>query len=118
VRHRPGASSNGGGLREFAVGNGSSTISASMSKGAARRARVSASVYEPSGGEFAVAGGAPPGSSPNDGGVAADADAFRAKIEALRNEVGDSWLKVLAQSQFSPKARSPDAGAGSGTGSG
>ncbi|EJD52519.1 hypothetical protein AURDEDRAFT_111184 [Auricularia subglabra TFB-10046 SS5] len=71
---------------------GASTISASMSKSAARRARVSASVYEPSLPEA--------GTSPLEN----DADAFRAKIEALRNEVGDSWLKVLAQSQFSPPA--------------
>ena len=28
------------------------------------------------------------------------ADAFRARIEAMRAEVGDSWLKVLTQQQF------------------
>ncbi|KAG8982859.1 hypothetical protein FRB90_006496, partial [Tulasnella sp. 427] len=98
--------------------SGSATISASMSKGNKRRARVSASVYEPSAGIGGMLSGSPPSlsSSPskvngfarspaNGGGgdsnelhFASEADAFRAKIEALRNEVGDSWLKVLSQS--------------------
>lgn len=81
-----------------------------------RRARVSASVYEPSSSLFA-AGTSPPSasSSPRKVGIfmrngqpaepasselqfSSEADAFRAKVEALRNEVGDSWLKVLTQS--------------------
>lgn len=90
VRNKPGGSP------------GLATISASVSKSAARRARVSASFFEPGPGEVE------PGSSP----VANDADAFRAKIEALRNEVGDSWLKVLAQSQFSPGSNGSASGGG------
>lgn len=33
-----------------------------------------------------------------DGNGLSEADAYRAKIDALRREVGDSWLKVLSQS--------------------
>jgi len=53
------------------------------SKSARRRARASASVYEP-------AGEQPP---------VDDAEVYRRKMEALRAEVGDSWLKVLSQQQ-------------------
>ncbi|KAF8594773.1 L domain-like protein [Ceratobasidium sp. AG-I] len=59
----------------------------SGSKSAKRRARASASVYEPAGGEV-------------DGEPRVDdAEIFRRKMEALRAEVGDSWLKVLSQQQ-------------------
>ncbi|KIO28090.1 hypothetical protein M407DRAFT_22720 [Tulasnella calospora MUT 4182] len=91
--------------------SGSATISGSTSRGNKRRARLSASVYEPS---AAPMSGSPPSlsSSPskpngfarpsngdsNELHFASEADAFRAKMEALRNEVGDSWLKVLSQS--------------------
>ncbi|KAG8924562.1 hypothetical protein FRC01_011348, partial [Tulasnella sp. 417] len=101
------ASPNGRGRQASA----SATISGSTSRGNKRRARVSASVYEPS---AAPLSGSPPSlsSSPsklngfarpsngdsNELHFASEADAFRAKIEALRNEVGDSWLKVLSQS--------------------
>ncbi|KAG9119175.1 hypothetical protein FRC07_005956 [Ceratobasidium sp. 392] len=63
------------------------------SKGAKRRARASASVYEPAG---------------NGGETSAvdDGEAFRRKMEALRAEVGDSWLKVLSQQQAAGGARS------------
>lgn len=90
---------------------GLATISGSTSRGNKRRARASASVYEPS---AAPLSGSPPSisSSPskangfakppnadsNELHFASEADAFRAKMEALRNEVGDSWLKVLSQS--------------------
>ncbi|KAG8680192.1 hypothetical protein FRC08_016479 [Ceratobasidium sp. 394] len=57
------------------------------SKAARRRARASASVYEPPSGE------------PQTSNVIDDAEAFRRKMEALRAEVGDSWLKVLSQQQ-------------------
>ncbi|KAG9102638.1 hypothetical protein FRC06_001553 [Ceratobasidium sp. 370] len=57
------------------------------SKSARRRGRASASVYEPAGGE------------PQPSNVVDDAEAFRRKMEALRAEVGDSWLKVLSQQQ-------------------
>ncbi|KAH7108316.1 leucine rich repeat domain-containing protein [Auriculariales sp. MPI-PUGE-AT-0066] len=105
VRNKPGVADMGfGGLGGLgAVNNGTATIGpGSMSRSAARRARVSASVYEPAGAADAVAGRMSPS---NGRSVEQDAEAFRAKIEALRNEVGDSWLKVLSQSQFSPKAK-------------
>ncbi|KAH9948682.1 L domain-like protein [Amylocystis lapponica] len=56
------------------------------SKQAMRRARLSASVYEPQG--------------EPDGGQFREADAFRARIEALRSDMGDGWLKVFNQSQL------------------
>ncbi|GAB1521612.1 hypothetical protein RhiTH_004709 [Rhizoctonia solani] len=55
------------------------------SKAAKRRARASASVYEP-------------GPTVTDERFD-DAEAFRRKMEALRAEVGDGWLKVLSQQQ-------------------
>jgi hypothetical protein len=71
-------------------------------KSAKRRARVSASVYEPD-------GGTSPGTKADDANYGPgpeteakrqlrQADAYRAKIEALRNEVGEGWLKVFSQS--------------------
>ncbi len=59
--------------------------------------RVSASVFEPA--HSAV--------DDLDGGHTnqmKDSDAFRARIEALRAEMGDNWLQVLSQSQFRPGA--------------
>ncbi|KAF8756986.1 Leucine-rich repeats protein [Rhizoctonia solani] len=55
-------------------------------KAAKRRARASASVYEP-------------GPTVTDEQRFDDAEAFRRKMEALRAEVGDGWLKVLSQQQ-------------------
>ncbi|KAG8996112.1 hypothetical protein FRB94_008567 [Tulasnella sp. JGI-2019a] len=92
----------------------SATMSASVGRNASRkatnsnrrRARVSASVYEPSASTFA----APPSlsSSPKKVSIfggepaaelefASEADAFRAQVEAIRKDVGDGWLKVLTQ---------------------
>ncbi|KAI0930131.1 hypothetical protein AcW1_008894 [Taiwanofungus camphoratus] len=59
-----------------------------ISKSAARRARVSASVYE--------------SSRENDVDHFEEANAFRARIEALRSDMGDGWLKVFNQSQPGP----------------
>lgn len=59
--------------------------SATMSsRSATRRARVSASVYEP-----------PTESKPFD-----ESAAFRARIEALRSDMGEGWLKVFNQSHL------------------
>ncbi|EPQ56960.1 hypothetical protein GLOTRDRAFT_115078 [Gloeophyllum trabeum ATCC 11539] len=72
----------------------SATISG-KSKSALRRGRVSASVYEP------------PAGSDEDGENAAhkEAEAFRARIEALRSDMGEGWLKVFSQTQLeSPRA--------------
>ena len=65
---------------------GSATIS---SRSERRRARVSASVFEPAG----------PDAWPK---VDDNAATFRKKIESLKNDMGDSWLKVYNQSQPSP----------------
>ncbi|KAG8902661.1 hypothetical protein FRB99_004277 [Tulasnella sp. 403] len=104
----PIAATNGRGRR---IPSASATMSPSMgpaSKGSKRRARVSASVYEPG---PTLSSSPSTSSSPKQHGIvqptngdssemqfASEADAFRAKIEALRSEVGDSWLKVLSQS--------------------
>lgn len=50
-----------------------------------RRARASASVYEPSGAQEGASDLSP--------------EELRARMEALKSEVGDSWLKVLAGQQ-------------------
>ncbi|KAI0705078.1 hypothetical protein C8T65DRAFT_653144 [Cerioporus squamosus] len=61
--------------------------SSTLSRAQIRRARVSASVYEPSKGE--------------EDSQFREADAFRARIEALRSDMGEGWLKVFNQSQMS-----------------
>jgi hypothetical protein len=66
------------------------SLRASRLKGATRKARASASVYEP------------PSKSNEESGKdqQKDAEAFRARIEALRADMGEGWLKVLNQSQL------------------
>jgi len=59
------------------------------SKSEARRARISASVFEPSTVKF--------GSEDNLSGD--NAEAYRKKIESLKEDMGESWLKVYSQSQ-------------------
>nr|VWO98293.1 Adenylate cyclase AcyA [Ganoderma boninense] len=63
--------------------------SSTLTRAQARRARMSASVYEP---------------GPDAAGRAkefeSEADAFRARIEALRSDMGEGWLKVFNQSQI------------------
>ena len=58
-----------------------------------RAARVSASVFEPQ---------PPPVGSPEAARERAehqDAEAFRRRIEALRSDVGEGWLKMFAEGQ-------------------
>lgn len=55
------------------------------SRAAIRRARATASTFDPPGGS------GDPGQSP---------EAFRARVEALRADMGDGWLKVLNQSHI------------------
>jgi len=55
------------------------------SRAASRRVRATASTFDPPGGSE------DPGQSP---------EAFRARIEALRADMGDGWLKVLNQSHL------------------
>ncbi|RPD57632.1 L domain-like protein [Lentinus tigrinus ALCF2SS1-7] len=66
--------------------------SSTLSRAQMRRARVSASVYE---------------QSKEEGDRQfQEADAFRARIEALRSDMGEGWLKVFNQSQLgSPPSR-------------
>ncbi|ESK88459.1 leucine rich repeat domain protein [Moniliophthora roreri MCA 2997] len=71
----------------FRRARNSRTIS---SKSAARRARVTASVYEPS-------------TPRDDEGMTSEideAEAFRMRIEALKQDMGDAWLKVFSQTQM------------------
>jgi hypothetical protein len=76
----------------FARSRGSQTFS---SKAAARRSRVTASVYEPptstSDGKDNI---------PDGGEIKDSAEAFRRNIEALKKDMGDGWLKVFSQSQL------------------
>lgn len=60
------------------------------SKSAKRRARVSASVFEQSDGK----------KEDDSKAQFAEAEAFRARIEALRSDMGDGWLKVFNQSHL------------------
>ncbi|KAI8993895.1 L domain-like protein [Trametes punicea] len=75
--------------------HGSLRKSSTISRSGVRRARVSASVYEPSKDETMES-------------QFREADAFRARIEALRSDMGEGWLKVFNQSQLaSPRAVQP-----------
>ncbi|KIJ49457.1 hypothetical protein M422DRAFT_74558 [Sphaerobolus stellatus SS14] len=80
---------------------GARTLS-TATKSSKRRARVSPSMFEPSFASMAVTE-SQAGNSENTDGLS-EADRFRQRIEALRNEVGDSWLKVLSQTHLT----SPD----------
>ncbi|KAE9411151.1 hypothetical protein BT96DRAFT_968696 [Gymnopus androsaceus JB14] len=71
----------------------------SSAKAAARRARVTASVYEPPGGNDSSAEGAMDEAE-------AGAEAFRRRIEALKNDMGDGWLKIFSQTQKTPSPSS------------
>ncbi|KAH9935676.1 uncharacterized protein B0H18DRAFT_976789 [Fomitopsis serialis] len=68
---------------------GSLRKAGTMSRSAKRRSRVSASMYQPA------------ADSAEEAGQFKEADAFRARIEALRSDMGDGWLKVFNQSQLS-----------------
>lgn len=65
------------------------SVRVSSRRSAARRARAAASVFE-----------APPGKAEEGSGeeIKEASDAFRARVEALRSEMGDGWLKVFSQS--------------------
>ncbi|KAI0746005.1 hypothetical protein C8Q76DRAFT_705715 [Earliella scabrosa] len=65
--------------------------SSTLTRAQARRARVSASVYEPN--------------KEEGDNQFREADAFRARIEALRSDMGDGWLKVFNQSQIGSPPR-------------
>ncbi|KAH9010609.1 hypothetical protein EDB83DRAFT_2449875, partial [Lactarius deliciosus] len=63
------------------------SVRVSARRSAARRARAAASVFE-----------APVKVEDGVGEEIKEADAFRARVEALRSEMGDGWLKVFSQS--------------------
>ncbi|KAG7446373.1 uncharacterized protein BT62DRAFT_968114 [Guyanagaster necrorhizus] len=67
-------------------------------KSAVRRARVTASVYEP-----ATLGSDREEVSGEE--IKDNADAYRRRIEALKKDMGDGWLKVFSQTQM--KAMTP-----------
>ncbi|KAH9166453.1 hypothetical protein EDB89DRAFT_2130114 [Lactarius sanguifluus] len=62
-------------------------VRVSARRSAARRARAAASVFE-----------APGKVEDGVGKEIKEADAFRARVEVLRSEMGDGWLKVFSQS--------------------
>ncbi|KZV63772.1 hypothetical protein PENSPDRAFT_757704 [Peniophora sp. CONT] len=67
------------------------TLGRATTKRKSRAARVSASVFEP-----------PPVGSPEaarERDEHRDAEAFRARIEALKSDVGEGWLKMFAEGQ-------------------
>jgi Leucine-rich repeat (LRR) protein len=74
------------------------SVRVSSRRSAARRGRVAASVFET------------PITKPDDvlmeegKGEIKEGDAFRARIEALRSEMGDGWLKVFTQSNATQRA--------------
>lgn len=87
--------------------------SATMSTGTTHKARAHvASIFtaprpnDASG--IADDGGNPSSPTPD------SAEAFRARIEAMRAEVGDSWLKVLTQQQFAEQEDTNGKGEGAG----
>jgi len=73
------------------MGRGSATFSP---RSGTRRARVSASVYEPP----SISDGEESGRGGED--IRDDADAYRRRLEALKKDMGDGWLKVFSQSQM------------------
>ena len=76
----------------------------SSAKSSKRRARLSPSMYEPASASHALPERGPEREQSNGTTTiqpaASEAELFRKRIEALRSEVGDSWLKVLSQTQF------------------
>lgn len=87
--------------------------SATMSAGTTQKARTHvASIFTAPGPNdadgIADDGGKPSSPTPD------SAEAFRARIEAMRAEVGDSWLKVLTQQQFAEQEDTNGRGEGAG----
>lgn len=76
-------------------GAGHQSLRVKGNKSAARRARAAASVFEPPPGD---------GGDGDERGTKSvqeemkEAEAFRARIEALRADMGEGWLKVFSQS--------------------
>lgn len=83
-------------------GAGHTSLRVKGNKSAARRARAAASVFEPppdsarDGVSLNGEGGARGGKSVAE--EMREAEAFRARIEALKADMGEGWLKVFSQS--------------------
>ncbi|GAA5867025.1 hypothetical protein JCM8547_008413 [Rhodosporidiobolus lusitaniae] len=75
----------------------SSSLSPSSAKRTIRRDRVSASTYEPATTSAATFGGG--------GEVESSGEAFRRRIEKLREEVGESYLSVLGEREAMEEMR-------------
>lgn len=80
----------------------------STTRASARRTRVSASVYEPSSASAIDPDSAAGPPSPPHG--ASSGDEFRKKLEAMRMEVGDSWMRVLSAGGTGAEASPPPSG--------
>lgn len=91
------SSSSSSGDRRSSTHQRSATMT---SKAAPRRARITASVYEPP---------PQPGEEKSDEQMS-EAEAFRARIEALRSDMGDGWLKVFNQSHMASPRQSVSSG--------
>jgi hypothetical protein len=82
----------------------------SSAKSNKRRVRLSPSMYEPASASPGFPERRREGEEGSEGSTVypavSEAEKFRKRIEALRNEVGDSWLKVLSQTHLG----SPDEG--------
>lgn len=83
-------------------GSGSQTYSSSLSK---RRARVSASLYEPPSADNDT------DYADNEGGTGTEnedpAENFRRRIEALKQDMGEGWLQVFSRTQMASSSSSP-----------
>jgi hypothetical protein len=76
------------------------TLSSATTKSNKRRARMSPSMFEPP--SMSERSDAEHERRPTEGSseIVSEAQLFRKRIEALRTEVGDSWLKVLSQTHL------------------
>lgn len=89
TEHTPTSFAKSEGNADDALNRGGSLRKAgTMSQSAKRRSRVSASMYRPA------------GDTTEEADQFKEADAFRARIKALRSDMGDGWLKAFNQSQL------------------
>lgn len=84
----------------------STSRTVSSAKSNKRRVRLSPSMYEPVSASPGFNEQRQVGEESTEGSTGypavSEAEKFRKRIEALRNEVGDSWLKVLSQTHLGP----------------
>jgi len=100
-------------LRVRSPSSNSATISTTTArKGRTHVASIFTAPRPGDAGGIAEDGGKPSSPTPD------SAEAFRARIEAMQAEVGDSWLKVLTQQQFAEQEDLNGRGEGAGAGAG